>query len=600
MAIFPKNLSLSQLNVFKHGIIKNSIMIQGYLTRGTTMDYIIIAIIALIIVTIIAFLFRRKHNFEIGRLEQQKSQIQHKPILEEMTKIKQLNMTGETEEKFERWRNQWTEVMDIHMPKIDTLLFDAEDMIDRLRYRKASEIEKDIQEKIRFCDEKMNAILHELNELVGSEEKNRIEMEKLQEQHRAARKTILAHQHSFGMTAEPLEKELDSFKPKFNEYAELTENGNYLLAREIVIMLTEKGEDVFSQIHEIPSLLADLQNKIPASIRELRNGIREMEEQSYYLQHLEIGKHLVEIEMELEELLLKMSELQMESVQQHTGELNDRIDSFYDALENEVNAKRYVDANHLQIAEKLLDITSLTSGTSDEAAFVQQSYRLNENEAKIPQDALKKLEAISKRFEVLTSRIEENASAFSSLEEELQNISEKLEIIAEERESFAHRMDNLRIDEKSVRAKLEKLSRKLQNTERMLHKGNIPGIPDEMDARLEEAEEQIYIVTQSLQEVPLNMNLANLYLENAEKSINDVSEKVEELLDNVMLIEWIIQYGNRYRASNPEINIQLLEAEESFRQFRYAKALEEAATAVEKAEPGAMKKIEELVKENVY
>ena len=42
------------------------------------------------------------------------------------------------------------------------------------------------------------------------------------------------------------------------------------------------------------------------------------------------------------------------------------------------------------------------------------------------------------------------------------------------------------------------------------HKGNIPGIPDEMDARLEEAEEQIYIVTQSLQEVPLNMKLVEL------------------------------------------------------------------------------------------
>ena len=55
----------------------------------------------------------------------------------------------------------------------------------------------------------------------------------------------------------------------------------------------------------------------------------------------------------------------------------------------------------------------------------------------------------------------------------------------------------------------------------------------------------------------------------------------------------------RYRASNPEIHVRLLEAEESFRQFRYAKALEEAATAVEEVEPGAMKRIEELVQENV-
>src|SRR5690606_25925791 len=141
--------------------------------------------------------------------------------------------------------------------------------------------------------------------------------------------------------------------------------------------------------------------------------------------------------------------------------------------------------------------------------------------------------------------------------------------------------------------------RKLQHTDRMPQKGNIPGMPDEMEARLEEADEQIYIVTQSLQEVPLNMSLVDTYLESAEKAAIDVTGKVEELLDNVMLIEWIIQYGNRYRASNPEMHERLLDAEESFRQFRYAKALEEAATAVEEVEPGAMKRIQELVKEHV-
>ncbi len=563
------------------------------------MKIFIIAIVALIILTTIAFLFRRKHIQEIARLEQEKLQIQHKPILEEMTKVKQLNMTGETEEKFERWRTEWTELMDIHMPKIDTLLFDVEDMVDRFRFKKATELEKEIREKIHFCNKKMNDILFELNELVGSEEKNRIEMEKLKEQHRAARKSVLAHQHSFGMTANPLEKELESFNPKFEEYEELTENGNYLQAREIVISLAAKGECVFSLIHEIPSLLSELQSKIPASIRELRNGTREMEEQSYYLQHLELMRKFSTIETELEEMLSKMSELHIESIQQRTAEINDQIDSFYDALENEVNAKHYVDEYYNQIAENLFVIKKLTKETSDEASFVQQSYRLDDKEAQIPQLSLKKLGTIEKQFEILTSRVQGEASAYSSLEEELQQISVELEQIAAEQESLANRMKNLRIDENNVREKLDELARKLQNADRMLHKGNIPGIPDDMEARLEEADEQIYIVTQSLQEVPLNMALVDSYLENAGKAVHDVSEKVDEMLENVLLIEWIIQYGNRYRASNPTVHARLLDAEESFRQFRYAKALEEAATAVEEVEPGAMKRIEELVKEHV-
>jgi septation ring formation regulator len=48
------------------------------------------------------------------------------------------------------------------------------------------------------------------------------------------------------------------------------------------------------------------------------------------------------------------------------------------------------------------------------------------------------------------------------------------------------------------------------------------------------------------------------------------------------------------------MNQRLLEAESAFRQLRYTKALEEAATAVEEVEPGAMKRIEVLVKEDAW
>ena len=560
--------------------------------------YLIIPIIAFIILIIIAFIYRRKHIRQIAKLEEKKLQIQHEPIFEEMTKIKQLNMTGETEEKFERWRHEWTEVMDIHMIEIDSLLFDAEDFVDKFQFGKATKVESIIEEKINSSEKQMTEILAELNELVGSEEKNRIEMELLKEQHRSARKKVLAHQHSYGMTVKPLEEELESFIPKFAEYDELTANGNYLRAREIVITQSEKGEYVFSLIDQIPSLLAELQNKIPASIRELRNGSKGMEEQSYYLQHLELPKQFGEIEKKLENLIAKIENLKIESIQAEIDAINEKIDSYYDALENEVTAKQFVDGRYTLIAEKLAEVSKLTKVTSEEAALVQQSYRLNEEESEIPTEAMEQLEKLNKRFELLSMRIEDEESAASSLQEELEAIESELDQIALTRESFASRMKNLRNDENSVRKELNRLTKKLQDVERSLYKGNIPGIPDDMDARLEETEEQIYIVSQSLEEVPLNMNLVNNYLENAKQSLEIVSEKVEELLDNVMLIEWIIQYGNRYRTSNEEVHRRLLEAENSFREFRYEKALEEAATAVEDVEPGAMKRIEELVQEN--
>lgn len=564
------------------------------------MEYIIIAVIILIAAIITVFLFRKKHNAEIERLEQLKLQIQNKPILEELTKVKQLNMNGQTEEMFERWRAKWTEVMDIHIPKVDASLFDAEDAIDRLRFRKASAIEKQIEKDIEECDKEMTKILNELEELIGSEEKNRTEMDVLKEQYKLARKKLLAHQYSFGVAAEPLEKRLESFAPAFKEYDELTDQGNYLAAREIVIGLLGQGTETFTLIEEVPTLLSEIQSKIPASINELKSGQREMEEQTYYLGHLELTGKLDAMEAELAELKLQVSEMNTAPVKVRIQEMKDEIESFYDLLEDEVEAKHFVEAHQEETAMQLEQAIADAKEISAEAALVQRTYKLPEQEAAIPKDLQSQLEKMYQRFELLHSRTEEQQSAYSGLSEELEDVRAELLKVQGAQAAFSQSLRDLRVEENGARSRVEELKRQLIDTDRILHKANIPGIPEELDARFEEAEEDLFVVIKALNEVPLNMKQVSQHLAKAEMSIEEVAKRTDETIENVELVERIIQYGNRYRKADQQLDGKLKEAEESFRQLRYAKALEEAATAVEDFEPGSMKRIEVLSKEEAW
>ncbi|MBD8522498.1 septation ring formation regulator EzrA [Lysinibacillus sp. FSL R7-0073] len=561
------------------------------------MEYIIIPIILLLILAIVGFMMRRKHVAIIAKLENEKLQIQHKPINEEISKVKSLNMNGETEEMFERWRNIWDEVIDVHMTKIDSLLFDAEDQINRLRFKKATLIEREIEDYIEKCDQDKDKILEELNELIGSEEKNRIEIEQLKEYYRSARKTLLAHQHSFGVALPALEKKLEEFVEKFEKFDVLTNEGNYLQAREIVISLNQESQQTFEYINDVPTILTELQVKLPGAVQELRNGQREMEDQSYYLQHLELAEALNNYEKEFASLKNDLAELNLMVVKPRVTEINEEIDHFYDLLEKEVIAKNYVDQNCDRLLSSITNVITSTKSVSDEANYVQQSYHLNEKDAEIPKAALKQLEALQRRYDLLAMRVKEEKSAYSSLQEELIEISEELERIHEEQGHLSNTMKKLRIDENKARAQVENLKKILQDTDRLLNKANIPGVPEEMDARLDEAAEHIYVVMQSLQEVPLNMGTVHNNLNAATLCVEDVKAKAHELIENVMLIERIIQYGNRHRASNPTLNTRLKEAEEAFHQFRYSKALEEAGTAVEEMEPGALKRIQEMVAE---
>lgn len=561
-----------------------------------------IAIIAIILViailTILAISFRRKYTNIIKELEHEKLQIQHKPIFEEMMKIKQLNMTGETEEKFEKWRSTWNDVIDVTMPDIDHLLFDAEEQIDYFKLKALKETIAKIEVKLQESDRVKDEILEGLDTLIGSEEKNRIEMEEIQERFKAARKKVLAHQPAYGVTVNPLEKKLESFVPEFEAYEELTENGNYLQAREIVLALHEKANTIFTMIDEIPQLLADVQTNIPNAIRELRNGTREMKDQAYYIDHLNIDKNLAEMETTLAQLRIEIETLSIDGAATTLNEMFTNIEHFYDALEKEVYAKHFVE-QHFEVIDLQLDelLTNMES-LMHEVLYVQQGYRIPEEEAVKPEQLKKEVEAHDEVFEQIAKELEEQSSAYSMIEERMKEIEAALIEIEEERKQYNDRLKNLRNDENEVRKEVAQLERELAQIDRTLHKENIPGIPADIDARMDEADEQIFIVKGSLGEVPLNISLVHAYLENAKIAVTEVKQKVEELIENVMIVEYIIQYGNRYRRSDAEVHQQLLEAEASFRQFRYAKALEEAATAVEAAEPGAMKKIEQIIQEN--
>ena len=562
--------------------------------------YIIIVVVVLLLAALIAgMMMRRKHQSVVTRLESDKLQIQHYPIFEELTKLKSLNMNGQTEEMFEKWRNIWTEVIDVDILKINSLLFDLEDCIDRFQFKKSTALEKEIEGKITKCEASRDKIIKELEELIGSEEKNRIEMEQLKDYYRSARKTVLAHQHSFGPALTLLEERLADFNPAFHKFDELTEQGNYLEAREIVLKLNAEAQAIYTLLSDIPGILGEIQTKIPASIQDLRNGQREMEEQKYYLVHLELQEYLDKTEKELKELKVRLANLEIDYVRERVVQILNEVDGFYDLLEKEVHAKAFVDKHIEEVHTILQQALSLTKEVHQEVEYVQNSYRIPNEEVEIPKSGIKTLEAIQKRYEVLVTRIEQEQSAYSSLQEDLIAIKEEVELVQEQQEQFSNSLKNLRIDEHKARTELESIKKLLTVTDRQLHKANIPGIPDEIDARMEEADEKIFIVMQNLQDIPLNMDQVNMNIAIARRSVEDIHKRVEEMIENVMLIESLIQFGNRYRATNHVVDEKLEEAEEAFLQYRYVKALEEAASAVEMIDPSAINRIEQLVQEQL-
>ncbi|MGR3765367.1 septation ring formation regulator EzrA [Rossellomorea sp. NS-SX7] len=559
------------------------------------MQYVIAGIILILILFLIGVLSRKKYYTEIDRYEAWKVDIMNRPIPEELSKVKQLNMTGQTEKLFEGWRQGWDEIVAVQLPDIEELLFDAEEYTDKFRFKKSKETLAKIDAVLTDTEAKIDKILQELNELVGSEEKNREEIELLQEEYRGSKKQLLAYRHTYGQAAKKIEAVLDTLAKEIEQFNELTDQGNYLDAREIVLNLGQEMKAIAYKMESIPKLTADCENILPSQLSELEAGYVEMKEQGYILEHVEVEKEVKDLNETLAGFTERLQSLEVEEVEQGLQEIKNKVEMLYDVLEKEVHARHFVLQYKDETTEGLIKAKEENDDIQYEVNLVQQGYHLHESDLRTPQELQKKIIQLSKRHELIINKIENNQTAYSALGEELKEIRSGLEALNGEQSEFGLHLQNLRKDELTTREKIAELKKKTAEASRMIAKSNVPGLPADYDDLLTEVHRKIEQVNASLTEKPLNMKFIQETLLEAADTVDHFYNKTQELIENVLLSEKIIQYGNRYRSRYQSVQEGLRVAEEAFRHYDYRKALEEAATTIEKVEPGALKKIEKMI-----
>lgn len=559
------------------------------------MEYIIGGISLFFGIFLTGYFIKKKYYKESDRLEKWKSEIQSRPVIEELKKVKQLNMHGQTEERFEKWRHEWDEIVTDKLPDLEELLFDTEEYIDKYRFTKAKEVQQKIESSLLETEEKINSILSELRELVGSEEKNRAEIEELKEIYRESKKKLLAHRHSFGKSEEFLEKRLNEVTGMFTQYNEKTEEGNYLDAREVVLSIKGILEKIKHDMDLIPDLLVECHSTIPYQLAELQEGYKEMLAQGYILEHLQIEEMVHTISEDLNICREQVETANLDGVPEQIQQWKEMIDEMYDALENEVVSKQKIGQADREILAMLREAKENNRNLINEVGQIQQSYQLEAVDIEAAEMIEKRIDDLFRRFELLEHKINGNMAAFSHLYEELIGVRDEIDFIVEEQATLSEKLHALRKDELAAREKVKELKIKVNEAIRTISNSNIPGVPNEYKLLIEDAKESIEKVMAKLEESPLNIPVVLQYLEVAFLTVEKVVSMTEEIIETAEMVEKVIQYGNRYRSRYPSVNKGLNEAEKAFRNFNYKEALEQAAASIEEVEPGAMEKIEVLL-----
>lgn len=563
------------------------------------MGYVIAVILACIVLIIYGLLLRKKVYDAVDRLESWKMQITNRPVTEELAKIKNLNLSGETQEKFESWRQEWDDILAKHLPDLEEELFDAEEYADKYRFRSAKKVLNGIEGRLQSIDNSINSMFDEVDTLLNSEENSRKDIEALQPYVKEFRKKLLQQRHRYGKAEVRFEMQIDELEENMLKYYQLVEQGDYFEAQEVVQETKLKMEQLDGELDEFPSLYKTCHQELPTELDDLQAGIREMKESGYHIELFGFEKEIQSYQEELLKHTASLEKAEMDEAKSRIPEIEERIQEIFGELENEALARNYVEQNQPQMYKQLQAQRESMKETKEELERLQYTYQLDEQDLEMHMSLEKWLSLLTKQFDELKTMIDQQETAHSSIRSDLENWETQLAELVEQHEQFQERLHTLRKGEREASDHIAEMKKELLAVHRKLQKSNIPGVPVYIRDVLQAATESLERVDEHLECQPLDMGKVHEALDHAKKETGKAKEQTELLLDQAYMAEQVIQYANRYRSKDPFLAAKLAESEGAFRSYEYDVALEQASEALESVEPGALQRIESNMKTSV-
>nr|WP_202890788.1 septation ring formation regulator EzrA [Brevibacillus brevis] len=133
---------------------------------------------------------------------------------------------------------------------------------------------------------------------------------------------------------------------------------------------------------------------------------------------------------------------------------------------------------------------------------------------------------------------------------------------------------------------LERISNTLVRVRQQIKRSYLPGIPDQLKYMFEEVVQTLGRVQTIMEQYRYDLEEVAMLVQDASDLVGETERMAERIIATCQMAEGAIQYTNRYRRQNRQVNELLTKAEISFRQLAFAEAYqlaEEARLVIEGA-----------------
>src|SRR5690625_1413340 len=214
---------------------------------------VIIGIILIIVVLLIIGLILRKRVYDqVDQMEEWKMDIMNRNVTAQLSKVKNLKLSGQTQEKFESWKDSWDIIITVDLPDIEEYLLDAEEAADRFRFPTAKRDIQHVRNTLNTIEDNIKKMFEELDHLLDSEKYAKNKMEELVPRISDLKKYLLQNRTQYGTAEIVFETELSKISKELEAIEDEIEDGNYIEAQEQMEVIEKQANELEEKIETFP------------------------------------------------------------------------------------------------------------------------------------------------------------------------------------------------------------------------------------------------------------------------------------------------------------------------------------------------------------
>lgn len=552
-------------------------------------NFTVLAIILLLVVIayLAIFVMQRTTVKKVSDLRARKDQLESLKVREELVEGRKLPLTGQSLKNYQKFESSFNDVQNNKFLKIDQqanlVLFEARG-INFIKTR--NELER-LQGMVDDTETTIKDVRAGLLDLKKTDEEHREAINDLKKKYEGLRKRLLAENFKFGPANPALDKFLSQLEADYDEFTELTENGDHATASDIYEQLAMETTQMEKMMADIPDLFDQLNIKYVDQLNELAQGHTKLVEAGYVFPNDSVEQELQAIDSQRQQVLNLLADLKLKEVTEQTGYIEQRIDAMYETMETEVTARKHVTKNADRLSSDLLRLREQNQTLSIELDRLGQSFQFNHKELETRRTLLEQINMAEEQINHNDDLLEAKEISYSELQIQQEKLLKQFEEIETQQVDIWDKISGLEKADRSARQLGGQYQKEVEAIKHAVERMNLPGLPV---AYLE----YFYAVSNELKRLAKSLNTNLIDMDEVQRQLNIVSadidtlkEKTEEIVDQAALTEQLLQYANRYRASNERVAAASEQARMFYeRDYNFKQAMDILGSALDSAEPG--------------